>query len=176
MHRTLILAILATALAAAETVIDPCTEPTGWAFSKGDEFAGAAGSLTAASAGGLRLAWDFSAGGSYLSAQPKAALPAGTVAVVASLATDKPCTIAWRMRDANGRTFQSDYIALPAGTTRVVRTATGPWGGSWGGKADTGPAPGMAVAFALLVDKRNGTPASGSLTITSFAALDAVPR
>ncbi len=77
------------------------------------------------------------------------------------------------MRDANGRTFQSDYIALPAGTTRVVRTAAGPWGGSWGGKADTGPAPGAAVAFALLIDKRNGTPASGSLTITSFAALDA---
>lgn len=176
MHRTLILAILATALATAETVIDPCAEPTGWAFSKGEEFAGAGGSLTAASGGGLTLAWDFSAGGSYLSAQPKAALPAGTVAVVASLATDRPCTVAWRMRDANGRTFQSDYIALPAGTTRLVRTVAGPWGGSWGGKPGTGPAPGAAAAFALLVDKRNGTPATGSLTVASFAALDAVPR
>jgi hypothetical protein len=175
MHRTLILAILATALAAAETVIDPCTEPTGWAFSKGDEFAGAAGSLTAASAGGLRLAWDFSAGGSYLSAQPKAALPAGTVAVVASLATDKPCTIAWRMRDANGRTFQSDYIALPAGTTRLVRPVAGPWGGSWGGKPET-TQPGVPVSFTLLVDKRNGTPATGGLTIGAVVALDAVPR
>jgi len=176
MHRLLALALLAAAAFAAETTIDPCTDPKGWAFSKGDEFPGATGSLTATPAGGLALAWDFSAGGAYVSVQPKAKLPAGTAAVAASLTTDKPCTVAWRMRDENGRTFQSDYIALPAGTTRLVRTVAGPWGGSWGGKPETAATPAAPVSITIVVDKRKGTPVSGALGISALTALDAAPR
>jgi hypothetical protein len=167
--------LLATVLAAAESAIDPCADPKSWTLSKGEEFPGATAALTAAAGGGLALAWDFSAGGSYVSVQPKARPPAGTVAVAASLSATRPCTVAWRMRDEHGRTFQSDYIALPAGTTRLVRPVAGPWGGSWGGKPET-TQPGVPVSFTLLVDKRNGTPATGGLTIGAVVALDAVPR
>jgi hypothetical protein len=177
MPRLLALALLACALAAAETAIDPCADAKAWTFSAGEEFPGAKGSLAAAgAAGGLLLNWDFSGGGAYVAIQPKAKLPAGVTAVAASLTAEKPCIVAWRLRDENGRTFQSDYITLPTGTTRLVRSVAGPWGGSWGGKAGTGPTPGAPVAITLLVDKRKGTPAVGSLSITGLTAVsDATP-
>jgi hypothetical protein len=172
MPRILTLALLACALAAAETAIDPCADAATWTFSPGEEFPGAKGSLAAAGAtGGLVLNWDFSGGGAYVAIQPKAKLPPGTTAIAATLTTEKACTVAWRLRDEHGRTFQSDYIALPAGTTRLLRSVAGPWGGSWGGKAGTGPAPGAPVAVTLLVDKRKGTPTAGTLAITGIAAI-----
>lgn len=172
MLRIVPLALLASALAAAEIAIDPCADATAWTFSAGDEFPGGTGSLSAAgTTGGLVLRWDFSGGGAYAAVQPKAKLPPGTTAVAASLSAEKACTIAWRMRDEHGRTFQSDYLTLPVGSTRLVRTVAGSWSGSWGGKAGTGPAPGAPVAFTLLVDKRQGTPAQGALTITGLSAV-----
>lgn len=177
MLRIIPLTILICSLACAETVIDACADATTWSFYAGDEFPGAKGSLAAVgAAGGLLLSWDFSAGGAYVAVQPKAKLPPGTTAIAASLTAEKPCTVAWRMRDEHGRTFQSDYIALPAGTTRLVRSMAGSWGGSWGGKAGTGPAPGAAMAITLLVDKRKGTPASGTLTITGLTAIAEAAR
>lgn len=178
MIRILTVLALATALAAAETVLDPCQALTpAWSFANGAEFPGAKGRLAAAEAPaqGLVLGWDFSGGGGYVSATWKGPAQAGLAGVAVSITTDAPCTLAIRMRDEHGRTFQSRYIAAKAGATTITQACAGPWGGSWGGKDGTGPLPGAPVSFALVVDKRAPTPATGAVTITKLAVSDAAP-
>lgn len=174
MHRSILALAIAAACAAADPVLDPCSDTKGWIFSPGKEFPGATGALAAA-ADGLRLAWDFTAGGHYVAAQCTATVPAGTTAVAFELEAAQPCAIAVRMQDADKRTWQSATMILVAGRQRVAQPCAGRWVGSWGGSAEAGADPGRPVSFTLLVDHRQPTPKAGGLTIVRVDALPA-PR
>lgn len=174
MLRPILVLACAAACFAADPVLDPCTDAKGWIFSPGKEFPGATGSLAPA-ADGLRLAWDFTAGGHYVAAQCTATVPAGTTAVAFELDAAQPCAIAVRMQDADKRSFQGAYVVLKAGRNRVMQPCTGPWAGSWGGSAEAGADPGRPVSFTLLVDHRLPTPKAGVLSIARVDALPA-PR
>lgn len=168
------LALLACCLAAAEPVLDDCRKAGNWTFSPGAEFPGATGGIAPVDGQGLGLSWDFSAGGAYVAATWRGKPPADLTGFAFTVVADQACTAAVRLRDASGRTFQSEYLAIPKGPSTLPRACAGPWSGAWGGPDKT-TVPATPISIAILIDKRNGTPAKGSLLLTGLAATGAQP-
>jgi hypothetical protein len=168
MLRPLACLALAAGLVAADGIFDSCQALTpAWVFLNGGEYPGATGTLTTAKApaSGLTMTWDFSGGGNYVAAVWKGSALADSGGVSLAVMADAPCSVAVRLRDENGRTFQGDYLNLVAGANAITRDWAGTWKHAWGGVPGTGPKPGRPESIALVVDKRPPTTTTGSLTI-----------
>lgn len=157
------------ALPAADVLLDAAWQTSDWAFHPGSEFPGAKGSFAAApgAQSGLVLAWDFTAGGSYVSAEYRGPVPPATGAFAIELRAAQDATVAVRVRDASGRVFQGARTAVKAGDNRLVVAVAGPWESAWGGT--DGAAPGAPAGVAVIAT-RDGNPASGAITIVSVSA------
>ncbi|MGN0846044.1 MAG: beta-galactosidase [Kiritimatiellia bacterium] len=132
-------------------------KPTFW---HGAEFPGATGSVACAD-GTLTLAYDFSKGGHYVSAQ--FALPERPVTRTISLETDfaDDTELTLRIIDATGQTFQKHLPGAPEGWDRIdLAVDGGSWAGGWGGAHDHvfhQPATGFAIlAENLTPDRPDG--------------------
>jgi hypothetical protein len=131
----LLLACLPLALRAETAPIDPFANAAQWAFDNGQEFPGATGSLKKADGEhALDLHYDFGAGGGYVQAVFKGALPAKLSRVTFTATADADSVIKFRLITLDGRCFQTSERQLKQGRAeKVVVDFGGPWGQAWGG-------------------------------------------
>jgi len=122
--------------APTETLVDDFeggSSPAPWTFANGPEFPGATGSLTLTTGytgHGMRLAYDFSAGGAYVSAGLTLPQPLSAAAIAFRVRSPAGIHVTLRVVDESGQTLQ--YRALrpfetpdpPAWCRDVVDLAT----------------------------------------------------
>jgi hypothetical protein len=158
-----------TSLPAADVLLDAAWQTRDWSFHPGSEFPGAKGSFAgpAGDQPGLTLAWDFAGGGAYVAAEYRGPVPPATTAFTVTLHVDQDGAVAVRMRDAEGRTFQSAKIPLTRGQNRIEIPTAGPWESAWGGK--DGAAPAAAAGLSILATS-DASPQAGALVIESLGA------
>ncbi len=129
--------MLITATTFAETVtLDSCDNPQSWRFSNGAEFKGARGKISKdTESEKIALEYDFSKGGKYVSASPKAAIPYGTEKIILSLKSNTKCRAEYRIVDATGRTYHGKTrIMLNGKPKKCSFRVNGSWVGMWGGQ------------------------------------------
>jgi hypothetical protein len=172
-----LLVALAAPLGAVEVVVDAGHDAGSWRFHDGGEFPGAKGGISppAGADPGVGLRYDFAGGGRYVAALCTAALPPMVMQTSVDLAAESPCVVTVRIGDASGRTFQSQEVAIEAGKPRTVNlTLAGPWPVAWGGDAAQA-APTHPASVAVLVGRKDGLPASGTLAIRRLAVQSGAP-
>ncbi|MCK6489089.1 MAG: hypothetical protein L6R48_12285 [Planctomycetes bacterium] len=164
-------------LTAAEVVVDAGYDAGSWQFHDGGEFPGAKGGLRAPAGAepGVALRWDFTGGGQYVAATGTAPLPPAVTAVTVELACDQPCSVNLRIGDAGGRTFQGAAIELAPGAPRTITLPmAGPWASAWGGN-DGQRNPTAPASVAVLVGRKDGLPANGTLAIRRLTVSSDAP-
>jgi hypothetical protein len=162
-----------TLVPAADLLLDAGLDATAWRFHDGGEFPGAKGGLTppAPETSGVALRYDFSGGGMYVSADFTAGLPPALDTLRWDVSCDQAVKISFRVRDAAGRTFQSQPRAVAAGVAAPLELGlAGPWAEAWDGDAQQA-APSTAVACSLIVGRNDDTPPTGVVTIRSLSAV-----
>ncbi len=150
---------------------------TNWRFHDGGEFPGAKGSLklAAEAGGGLRLAYDFSGGGSYVAANYSGALPPQTTKLKVKLNLGVACRLQGRFCDRSGRWFQGQAQACPAGDYDYELDRSGPWTAAWGGD-NQAKAPGELVQFSLMAtNDPDQKGQAGEIMIRELSAVSSAP-
>jgi MYXO-CTERM domain-containing protein len=169
------------ALLAAEHLIEDfegAQAPAPWVFSNGPEFPGATGSLTAGpghAGKGAHLAYDLSAGGSYVSAERVLDTPIPALAVSLWVKNAPGIHVTLRVRDDTGQTLQLRaarpmYAWDAAGWYRLV-VPIGASDSHWGG-ADDGVLHGPVHSIAVLAADPIESGAVGAVDFDEVGWLD----
>ena len=137
LFRRLALAACFLTLAASAEVtlrLDSCRNASAWGCGNGAEFKGAKVSL-ADSPDGLKLGYDFTGGGNYVTLHP-GRLPIGTARSYSfTLKPKQDVSIRYRLQDAGGRWFQSHARTVRGGGKSVYEIpVVGKWHSAWGGR------------------------------------------
>jgi hypothetical protein len=172
---------------AGETLVDDFSaSSTTWTFYNGAEFPGATGSLSLVpgwSGQGLRISFNMTGGGHYVSADKNFSLPAVPSALAFRAKYGPATRVAVRIQDGGGQTCQ---YALhhpltdpdPAQWTRLfVQTAfpTSWWGGAADGVLHNGIRKISVMAQPLLSSSGTYYPSAGSVDVDDVVYMDAAP-
>ncbi len=161
--RVLLLTILCCSAASASeavTIGDFESGRTGWSFSNGAEFPGAAGSLDctreAARSGsyGAHLRFDFRKGGAYVAMYYTFSKPVTLARFRFSLRKPSEATVTLRVTDATGQTVQKS-CRFEHGDWQTVSVRMGGWAGHWGG-ANDGRVHQPVGSIGILIEARPG--------------------
>ena len=159
--------ICGSAFAEKNMILDNCADPASWSFFNGAEFPGAKGGMKRDTASGkINIAYDFTGGGKYVGAFPKASVPAGTEKFLLKLQSTAECQVNCRVIDATGRTFQGRAVDIKPGTADIAFRANGPWINAWGGDNSLKQPKGSFKNFILLISP--GKNLMGSVIVHSL--------
>lgn len=137
---TAVTALVAPGYATEEVLLDRCDDATAWSVDPGWEFPGAKGAIaiTDDGAGGkcLRLDYDFSGGGNYVTAACGLSGFRTASAVVFSVRQEGSNRGFVRLRDATQQEHAGGYTAGPEWTRVVLPLDREHFGGFWHGRND----------------------------------------
>ena len=174
LFRRLALAACFLTLAASAEVtlrLDSCRNASAWGCGNGAEFKGAKVSL-ADSPDGLKLGYDFTGGGNYVTLHP-GRLPVGAARSYSfTLKPEQDVSVRCRLQDAGGRWFQSHARTVRGGGESVYEIpVVGKWHSAWGGRNPSAPQPKLPLrSLSLMVDRHGSLPLSGNVLVSGFSA------
>lgn len=172
-RRFALAACFLTLAASAEVTLrlDSCRNASAWGCGNGAEFKGAKVSL-ADSPEGLKLGYDFTGGGNYVTLHP-GRLSVGTARSYSfTLKPEQDVSVRCRLLDADGRWFQSHARTVRGGGESVYEIPiVGKWHSAWGGRNPSAPQPKLPLrSLSLMVDRHGSLPLSGNVLVSGFSA------
>ena len=174
-------AVLLVTVGASEFPIDNFEDPAGfsrWTFYNGAEFPGATGSLSRAGGwvgSGAVLAYDFTGGGAYVSANLTLPTPLSGSALAFWVKSPVNVRVRLRVTDTTGQTLQYGLVRPfwnldPTAWYRHVVLLNGPSG--WWGGANDGQLHPPIKSLSILAGDALEAGAVGAIAIDEVALLD----